>query len=89
MTNPRVVVEVLSASTIDYDRGKKLAHYKRIPSLQVVGLVWQRDRRIELHQRTAADSWDYTDARAGDRLEIAAIAASFAVDGIYTDALGA
>ena len=89
VTNPRVVVEVLSVSTIDYDRGKKLAHYKRIPSLQAVALVWQHDRRIELHQRTGADTWDYTDARAGERVSMAAIEASFAVDAIYADALGA
>ena len=89
VTNPRVVVEVLSPSTIDYDRGKKLAHYQRIPSLQAIALVWQHDRRIELHHRTAAETWDYTEARAGDWLGIAAIDASFAVDAIYADALGA
>ena len=88
VTNPRLVIEVLSDSTIDYDRGKKLSHYQRIPSLHAIVLVWQRERRIELHQRTATDTWDYTDARAGDRFSVAAIDASFAVETIYADALG-
>src|SRR5262245_30524586 len=37
--NPRVIVEVLSPSTQQYDRGEKLDHYKQIPSLQEVVLV--------------------------------------------------
>ena len=37
--NPRVIVEVLSLSTEDYDRGEKLSHYQTIPSLEEVVLV--------------------------------------------------
>ena len=36
---PTLVVEVLSPSTADYDRGDKLLHYQRIPSLEGVLLV--------------------------------------------------
>jgi Uma2 family endonuclease len=36
--NPKVVVEVLSPSTEDYDRGDKLGNYKQIPSLEEVML---------------------------------------------------
>jgi Uma2 family endonuclease len=35
VANPRVVVEVLSDATEAYDRGQKLDHYRRIPSLSV------------------------------------------------------
>jgi Uma2 family endonuclease len=35
VTNPAVVVEVLSPSTEHYDRGEKREHYQRIPSLLV------------------------------------------------------
>ena len=51
-------------------------------------LVWQSERRIELHQRSAANTWDYSDARAGDHVTIVSLDASLAVDGIYTDAVG-
>ncbi|GAB5541905.1 MAG: Uma2 family endonuclease [Sandaracinaceae bacterium] len=34
--NPTVLVEVLSPSTEAYDRGEKLDHYRRIPSLREV-----------------------------------------------------
>jgi Uma2 family endonuclease len=38
-TNPRALVEVLSDSTRDYDRGEKLDRYRAIPSLVEVLLV--------------------------------------------------
>jgi Uma2 family endonuclease len=50
-TNPKLIVEVLSPSTEDYDRGEKLAHYKRIPSLEEVVLVAHEERRLELWRR--------------------------------------
>jgi Uma2 family endonuclease len=36
VTNPKLVVEVLSHSTADYDRDEKLEHYRQIPSLDVL-----------------------------------------------------
>ena len=48
MTNPTLIVEVLSKSTEEYDRGDKFEHYKRIPSLQQYVLVSCRDREIEV-----------------------------------------
>ena len=41
--NPRLIVEVLSSSTEDYDRGRKFAHYRTLPSL-VEYLVVAQDR---------------------------------------------
>jgi Uma2 family endonuclease len=34
ITNPSVLVEVLSASTEGYDRGAKFAHFRELPSLR-------------------------------------------------------
>ncbi|MEO8493926.1 MAG: Uma2 family endonuclease [Planctomycetota bacterium] len=39
LINPRVIVEVLSKSTEDYDRGTKFEMYRRLPSLQDYVLV--------------------------------------------------
>jgi len=33
ITNPRVVIEVLSPTTERYDRGAKFRHYQQVPSL--------------------------------------------------------
>jgi Uma2 family endonuclease len=53
--NPSVVVEVLSPSTEEYDRGEKLSHYQQIPSLREVVLVDPARRRIEVWRRGARD----------------------------------
>lgn len=49
--NPSVVVEVLSPSTEEYDRGEKLLNYQQIPSLREVVLVAQDERRVEVWRR--------------------------------------
>lgn len=61
VTNPAVVVEVLSASTESADRGDKWAHYQRIASLREYVLVDQARRRIEVFARDGAqpDLWHY------------------------------
>lgn len=56
LTNPVVVVEVLSPGTEAYDRGDKLAHYQTIPSLHEVVLVCHDRRWIEVWQRER-DGW--------------------------------
>jgi Uma2 family endonuclease len=50
-TNPKVLVEVLSPSTEQYDLGEKLAHYKKVPSLEEILFVSTEDRRVELWRR--------------------------------------
>jgi hypothetical protein len=57
VTNPSVVVEVLSPSTEDYDRGEKREHYQRIASLREYVLVAQDHREIEIHARNADGGW--------------------------------
>ncbi len=47
LLNPRVIIEVLSASTESYDRGKKFGHYQQVPSLAEYILVAQEEPRID------------------------------------------
>jgi Uma2 family endonuclease len=84
--NPSLIVEVLSDSTEEYDRGEKLAHYQRIPTLKAVLLVSQRERRIELWERQ--ESWQHVTAESAQTVRIAALQCSLAVTAIY-DAAGA
>ena len=51
VTNPTVVVEVLSPSTADYDRSHKLRHYQTIPSLEHVVLIAYDAPQIEVRSR--------------------------------------
>jgi len=57
VTNPALLVEVLSPSTEAYDRGEKFAHYRRLPSLKAYLLVDQFRPRLELFIRVGDGFW--------------------------------
>jgi Uma2 family endonuclease len=70
LLNPQVVLEVLSSSTEQYDRGGKWTGYQSIPSLRDYVLVAQTDPRIEHYQRATDGTWTYRLARAGERITL-------------------
>src|SRR5690606_21529282 len=70
LTNPYVIIEVLSRSTEAYDRGDKWAAYRQIPSLCEYVLVSQTLPRIEIFRRKG-EGWHYEVAEAGQRLNLA------------------
>lgn len=57
ITDPLVVVEVLSPSTMDRDRGPKLAFYKSLPTLRHIALLYQDQMRIE-HYYRSENGWE-------------------------------
>ena len=58
--NPVLLVEVLSPSTADFDRGGKFDHYRQIRSLREYVLIWQDQVRVE--QRVKNDTgWQLHD----------------------------
>jgi Uma2 family endonuclease len=85
--NPKVIVEVLSPSTEDYDRGDKLGNYKRIPSLEEVMLVAHDRREVEVVRREADGSWSRHIARANEAVRLASIGCDLSVAEIYRDPL--
>jgi Uma2 family endonuclease len=87
VTNPVVVVEVLSPSTQRYDREEKAAHYRRIPSLASYVLISQEERRLEVFSRNDDASWTLREARAGS-VELAAIGCRLSIDDVYRNPLG-
>jgi Uma2 family endonuclease len=86
VTNPVLLVEVLSPSTAAYDRGEKLAHYRRIPSLQEIVLVAHDERLIEVWRREEGDTWVRREARGGS-VTLTAVPATLVVDDVYRDEL--
>jgi len=69
ITNPAIIIEVLSRSTEDYDRGEKFEHYKSFPSLRQYLLVSYRNRSIEIWTREGA-AWSRSVAEEGDAAEL-------------------
>ena len=60
ITQPRLIIEVLSPSTAAHDRGVKLAEYRKIASVEQILLVASEDRHVEVWLR-AEDGWKVQD----------------------------
>ncbi len=56
-TNPSVIIEVLSASTKDYDQGGKFQLYRDIPSLKEYILISSLETLVEKYNKQADGSW--------------------------------
>lgn len=87
VVNPVLVAEVLSDATEDYDRGEKLEHYKRIPSLKECVLISHREPRGEVWRRGASDVWALDRAGAGGTLRLESLDCEVATDDIYRGSL--
>jgi Uma2 family endonuclease len=87
ITNPVVLVEVLSDSTEDYDREEKLAHYRRIPSLREYLLVSQHERRITHLSRNDDGSWTLRDVEPPAAVELPSIGCMLSFDQVYRNPL--
>ncbi|MDI3283132.1 Uma2 family endonuclease [Polyangium sp. 15x6] len=87
MTNPVVLVEVLSPSTESYDRGRKFHHYKQIPSLREYVLVSSEDRLIEVFRRNEDGSWSYHDTAETGLAELTSIGCKLDLDEVYHNPL--
>lgn len=85
ITNPTLVVEVLSPSTEDYDRGEKLHHYRQVPTLMEVVLVAVDERLVVVWRRGAA-GWSSAESRAG-QVMLESVSAALDLDDVYRDEL--
>jgi Uma2 family endonuclease len=77
------IVEVLSDSTEDLDRGEKWVRYQQIPGLQSYGLVLQHQPRLELYQRQNDGSWRYQVLEKQGVLELPCLNLSISFEEIY------
>jgi Uma2 family endonuclease len=86
LTNPDILIEVLSPSTEAYDRGDKFAYYKKLPSLREYLLVAQERTLIE-HWRRSDGVWSRTLLTApGDVLQLH-LGAPMSVLAVYRNVL--
>lgn len=84
VTTPMVIVEVLSPSNMDADRGAKLRFYKTsLPTLRHIALVYQDQMRIECYSRTDL-GWDLvTYTRTDEALFFAALLFTMPLSDVY------
>jgi Uma2 family endonuclease len=88
VTNPVVIVEVLSSTTAESDRGDKFAAYRRLRSLRQCILVSQQERRVDVYRRDGR-RWLLDEYGPSERFQVESIDIELAVDEVYTDPLGA
>jgi Uma2 family endonuclease len=84
LLNPSLIIEVLSPSTAEYDRGAKFDHYKTIDSLKEYVLVWQEKKRVARYTRLDDNSWVLTDFIGDDsQIELVSIGCVLSMADIY------
>lgn len=66
VTNPLLIVEVLSNSTKEYDLGDKFRYYRSLPDLKEYILIDQYRYHVEQYARTAENQWLLTDRDSED-----------------------
>jgi Uma2 family endonuclease len=71
--HPVLLVEILSDSTADYDRGTKLTAYLKLPSLKEYVLVDPDTRGAEVYRRNPDDTWLLTDCTTRGQLRLESI----------------
>lgn len=81
ITNPTVVVEVLSKSTERHDRNERFVLFQKLDSLDEYVLVSQDERRVEVRRRVER-AWTSEVRTAGQRISIHGL--EIEVDAIYS-----
>jgi Uma2 family endonuclease len=86
LTNPTVIVEVLSPSTSDYDRGKKFDLYREIPSLNEYVLVHADVVLVDHLVRQPDGSWIFREYRGEDStISLNSIDCAVRLGDVYAD----
>jgi Uma2 family endonuclease len=84
LTNPAVIVEVLSSSTKDYDKGTKFASYRNIKSLRDYILIDQYRYQIEHFFVNEKGNWELLEYKdLNDSLKIESVNCELSLEMIY------
>lgn len=80
---PKVVFEVLSTSTRDYDQGDKFALYRASPTLEEYVLVEATRREVEVYRRERDGAWVSRRYRDDEEFEPASVDTRCPVAALY------
>ena len=84
ITNPRVIIEVLSPSTKRYDRSKKFEAYRTIPTVEEYLLLDQNRKYIEHFSKMDHNRWSFAEYNESDEtIALASVSFEIAVADIY------
>lgn len=84
LTNPSVIIEILSPSTQHIDKGRKFFFYRQIPSLKEYIMIDSKKRFIQTAIRQQDDLWKFEDLNeTATELTIQTIQLSISMNDIY------
>jgi Uma2 family endonuclease len=86
VVEPVLMVEVLSPSTGQIDRWRKVADYRTLPSVQEILVIFSDERRVELQRRTP-DGWRVEDLIGKAEIALSCCHDPIALDEVYRDLL--
>ena len=82
--NPTVIIEVMSPTTEQYDRGTKFFYYMQIPTLKEYLLINSTTMFAQSIRKQADASWKFDDLKdIGDQLPITSISHKISLKEIY------
>jgi Uma2 family endonuclease len=86
VVKPSAIIEILSKSTRDYDRGTKFYLYRSIKTLQEYILIDSTSICVEIYKRNSDNSWQLTEFRQlNDRFSIKTIDLMILLKEVYED----
>ena len=68
--DPKVIFEIMSESTKDYDQRYKLPEYRDLPGVSAIVLIFPDSEHIRLVTRTGIEAWFEVWLRSGEDLVI-------------------
>ncbi len=89
VTNPAVIVEVLSEGTERFDRGEKFEGYRSVESVRHFVMVSSQRRLVEHYTRGDGGAWVLREYGEGEELRLSEPDIVLTVDALYRLALDA
>ncbi|PZU98824.1 MAG: hypothetical protein DCE90_03175 [Pseudanabaena sp.] len=84
VTEPILIVEVLSKSTKNYDRGEKFADYRSIPTFQEYLLIDQTKPHVEHYLKQGTNQWLLREySQLENQLQLSSLAIELSLAEIY------
>lgn len=86
LTNPTLIIEVLSDSTEAYDRGDKFTHYKSISNLREYVMAAQHRPHVTQYGKQSDGSWSYREVNdLSASLQLASVDCVLRLNEVYLD----
>lgn len=84
VTNPTIIIEVLSKSTEGYDKTDKFRFYRSIPTFQEYILIDQNCYHLEIYAKTGEKQWQFTEYDSEyDIISLASVDFQFTLSELY------